>query len=195
MRIKSSLGQSALFLLWMTLLTGVIYPLGVTLLARLLFPAQAQGSLLVLDGRVRGSRLLAQDFSGGPWFLARPSAAGYATVASGASNLGPANPAFAEEVAANAAAWERAAPGRSLPPDMATSSASGLDPDISLEAALGQLDRVAAERGLDAAAKRALEARIRAMAAAATTLLGPPRVNVVDLNASLGPATKVGAGK
>jgi len=169
----------------MTVLTGVLYPAFITLAAQLAFHDKANGSLLVVGGEVRGSRLLAQDFSGGPWFLARPSSAGWETVPSGASNLAVTNPDFAKEVAANATAWAAAAPGKPMPPDMATSSGSGLDPDISLDAALDQLDRIAAARGLDGEAKAALEARIRASAAASETLLGPPRVNVVELNADL----------
>ncbi len=196
---KNALLQSLSFLLWMSLLTGVLYPALVTLGARIAFRDKANGSLLLVDGQVRGSRLLAQDFSGEKgWFIARPSASHWAAVPGGASNLAATNPDFAKEEAANAAAWAQASghavapagaqaqpPAKSLPPDMATSSRSRLDPDISLEAALGQLDRVVAERGLDAAAKATLERRIREMAAASETLLGPPRVNVVELNAGL----------
>ena len=195
---KNVLVQSLSFLFWMTILTGILYPALVTIAAQLAFRDRANGSLLVLDGQVRGSRLLAQDFSGGAWFLARPSATKWETLPSGASNLAATNPALATEEAANAAAWDVASgpmetPGiiggtasaSSIPPDMATSSGSGLDPDISLASALGQLDRVATERSFDAASKAALEGRIRAMAAASVTLLGPERVNVVELNASL----------
>ena len=183
---KNALLQSLSLLLWMSLLTGVLYPALVTLGAQLAFRDKANGSLLLVGGQVRGSRLLAQDFTTSKgWFIARPSAIGWATLPGGASNLAATNPVFAKEEAANAAAWSLAAPGKNLPPDMATSSGSGLDPDISLEAALGQLDRVASERGLEAVAKASLERRIREMAAASETLLGPPRVNVVELNASL----------
>lgn len=200
---KNVLLQSLSFLLWMSLFTGVLYPAFVTLAAGLVFPDKAGGSLLLVGGQVRGSRLLAQDFRGEKgWFLARPSATGWSTLPSGASNLAATNPDFAKEEAANAAAWAEASgqagsqaiapagaqaqpPAKSLPPDMATTSGSGLDPDISLEAALGQLDRVSAVRGLDAAAKAALGARIRAMAAASESLLGPARVNVVELNGGL----------
>jgi len=183
---KNALLQSLSFLLWMSLLTGVLYPALVTLGAQLAFRDKANGSLLIVGGQVRGSRLLAQDFTATRgWFIARPSATGWATLPSGASNLATTNPAFAKETAANAAAWSRAAPGKPIPPDMATSSGSGLDPDISLESALGQLDRVASERGFDAASKASLERRIREMAAASVTLLGPPRVNVVELNAGI----------
>lgn len=182
---KNVLVQSISFLAWATLALGLAYPALVTVCAALAFPAKAGGSLLVMDGSVRGSLLLAQDFSGPGWFRARPSAGGYATVPSGASNLAATNPDISRERATNAASWATAAPGYPLPPDMATSSGSGLDPDISPEAALGQVDRVAAERGLDAAAKDALVAEIRAMASASEGPLGPPRVNVVQLNAAL----------
>jgi K+-transporting ATPase ATPase C chain len=201
MRLKE-LTNSIVFLLAMTVVLGFVYPAAVTLVAGLAFPDQAAGSPLIVDGKLRGSRLLAQDFTQGGFFLARPSAAGWATVPGGASNLAASNPARRKEAEAATAAWVRASARIDVqdvaqanaqasgdagapPEDMLRSSGSGLDPDISLESALGQIDRVAAERGLGAEAKAALEREIRALAAASTTILGPPRVNVVVLNAFL----------
>jgi len=182
--LRSGITATA-FLLAMTLLSGLAYPLAVTGLAALLFSRQAAGSLLVVDGEIRGSRLLAQDFSAPGLFLARPSAGAWSTLPSSASNLAASNPALAVARDSRRAAWEAAAPGVAPPDDMLTASGSGLDPDLSLEAALGQVDRVGDERALSPAAREALVRRIRELARKATTLLGPPRVNVVDLNALL----------
>jgi K+-transporting ATPase ATPase C chain len=176
--------KSITFLLGMTVLTGVIYPAAVTLIAQLAFPAKANGSLLVMNGEVRGSTLLAQKFLSPRFFQARPSATDYAYVGSGASNLGPVSSDLAKAVSDRSAAW-RARFGAPAPADMLYASASGLDPDISLEAALAQADLVASARGLGPVARAALDAEIRGAAGQATTLVGPPRVNVVSLNALL----------
>lgn len=183
LRIPTSIA----FLFWMTVLTGVAYPLLMTGVAQLAFPAKANGSLLVVDGRVRGSRLLAQKFESATFFHARPSATDYAYLGSGASNLGATSAALAKSVGDRAAAWtaQNGQAAGAAPEDMLYASASGLDPDISLESALGQLGRVAASRHLDAAASASLEALVRGMAASSKSLIGPQRVNVVQLNARL----------
>lgn len=134
----------------MTLVTGVAYPLAVTGVAQLAFPAQANGSLVRdAQGEVRGSMLLAQPFEGAQWFQPRPSAAAFATVASGASNLAPSNPALAERVAKDAQrlVGEGVAP---VPMQLVTTSGSGLDPHLSPAAARWQIARIAAARGIAA---------------------------------------------
>lgn len=196
---KNVLVQSLSFLLWMTILTGVLYPAFVTLAAGLAFRDKAGGSLIRLGGEVRGSRLLAQDFGGGPWFLARPSATDWATLPSGASNLAATNPGLAKERAANVAAWAAAsgfgksqAPASPIPPDMAASSASGLDPDISSAAAEYQVARVAAARGISVDAVRAAVARHTEQPLLG--FLGEARVHVLELNLDLdGLLTTTGA--
>ena len=167
-------------LAFMTLVTGVLYPLTVTGIAQLAFPTQANGSL-VLDtkGEVRGSALIAQQFSGAQWFQSRPSAAGFATVASGASNLAPSNPALAERIA-SAAVQLRVAGKGAVPMALLTTSGSGLDPHLPPAAARYQLARIAAARGLPVEAlERLLVAHIE------KPLVGPAVVNVLALNLAL----------
>lgn len=185
---RQALGGLRLLLV-LTLLLGVVYPTAVWAVGRVV-PDRADGSLLVVDGQVRGSRLLAQAFTGPGWFQPRPSAAGdgYDALASGASNLGPENPDLLADVAARraeVAAREGVDPA-DVPADAVTASASGLDPDVSPAYAALQVPRVARERGLP-------EADVRRLVAAATRgrdlgFLGEPRVNVVTLNASLAAA-------
>lgn len=170
-------------LLGLTLLLGLVYPLAVTGLAQWLFPVQAQGSLLQQQGRVVGSALIGQAFSKPGEFWGRPSATAstpYNGAGSGGSNLGPANPALAKAVAERIAALKAAGP---VPADLVTASASGLDPHISLAAALYQVPRVAAARQLDAG-KLAQLVRQQAQQAwfgsDATA-----RVNVLQLNLAL----------
>jgi len=184
MRIPSKVPRSLTFLLAMTLLVGVAYPALVTGIAQLVFPKQANGSLLAQGGKVRGSSLLAQKFESPIFFRARPSATDYAYIGAGASNLGPTSAAIAKAVAERRASWE-AAYGTSAPEEMLYASASGLDPDIGLGAALSQVESVAKSRGLSAGAGLELGQAIRDMAAASKGLIGPPRVNVVVLNALL----------
>ncbi len=189
MDVLKKIPKSITFLLGMTILTGVIYPAAVTLAAQLAFPGKANGSLLVVKGEVRGSTLLAQKFESPRFFQARPSASDYAYVGAGASNLGRVSADLAKAVADRRAAWQArfgAAGGSSAASeDMLYASASGLDPDISLEAALAQAGNVAKARGLSPAAEAALVGEIRGEAKRATGLIGPPRVNVVSLNALL----------
>jgi K+-transporting ATPase ATPase C chain len=184
MSVLGKIPKSIGFLFWMTVLTGVLYPAAVTLVAQLAFPDKANGSLLVMDGRVRGSILLAQKFESPRFFRARPSASDYAHVGAGASNLGPVSADLAKAVADRSAAWAGVF-GTRAPEDMLYASASGLDPDISLEAALAQVDRVAAARSLSSDAKASLLSAIRSAARRSATPIGPPRVNALSLNAFL----------
>ncbi|HMO65062.1 MAG TPA: potassium-transporting ATPase subunit KdpC [Verrucomicrobiota bacterium] len=170
----------------LTVLTGALYPLAVTGLASLLFPRQAAGSVVTRDGRPVGSELLAQKFAGDRWFWPRPSAADFATVASGASNHGPTSSNLVAAVAARAAAF-RAAHGLAadapVPAELVFASGSGLDPHLSPDAARLQAGRVARARGLDPACVRALvEAHIEGPQLG---VLGEPRVNVLRLNLAL----------
>jgi K+-transporting ATPase ATPase C chain len=167
-------------ILLMSLVTGVAYPLVVTGVAQVAFADQANGSLLRDDqGRVRGSALIAQPFNGEEWFQPRPSAGAFATVASGASNLAPSNPALVTRVTEEAA--KLAVPGQgAVPLALLTTSGSGLDPHLSPEAANWQVARVAAARQLPQDQVQALvEANTR------RPLIGPPVVNVMTLNMSL----------
>lgn len=175
---------AARLLLGLTLLLGLVYPLAVTGLAQWLFPAQAQGSLLQQQGRTVGSALIGQAFSKPGEFWGRPSATAstpYNGAGSGGSNLGPANPALAERIAALKAAGPL--PVGPVPADLVTASASGLDPHISLAAALYQVPRVAAARQLDAGK---LEQLVRQQAQQAWFGSdATARVNVLQLNLAL----------
>jgi K+-transporting ATPase ATPase C chain len=184
MSVLRRIPKSLTFLFWMTILTGVLYPAAVTLVAQLAFPKAANGSLLVVDGAVRGSELLAQKLESPRFFRARPSASDYAYIGAGASNLGPVSADLAKAVAGRREAWARDF-GTSAPEDMLCASASGLDPDISLEAALAQVGRVSTARGLGADVRSGLVASIRKRAEEATGLLGTPRVDALSLDAML----------
>jgi K+-transporting ATPase ATPase C chain len=173
--------------LFFTLLLGVGYPLLVTGIAQLAFPAQANGSL-VHDraGQVIGSRLLAQAFTRPEYLHPRPSAAGssgYDAAGSSGSNLGPLNPALAERIAKDAAGLRGEAAGRPIPADALTTSGSGLDPDISPANAQMQTARIAAARGASPEAVRSLIAR--QVTPPALGVLGQPRVNVLTTNLAL----------
>lgn len=182
------LRPSILILLSLTLLTGVAYPLLITGVATLAFPSQAAGSLIIKDNKVIGSKLIGQYFSEPKYFWGRPSATSpYANnaQASGSSNLGPLNPALVEAVKQRVDALKAADPDNTqkIPVDLVTASASGLDPDISIAAALYQLNRVARVRNLDPAKVRTLiemRAYNRILG-----FLGEPRVNVLELNMAL----------
>ena len=174
--------------LQLTVVTGVVYPGLVTLVAAVAFPTQASGSLVRVDGKLVGSRLIGQSFSSPRHFWGRPSATGPApnngAVSSG-SNQGPLNPALLSAIESRVAALRAADPGhiRPVPVDLVTASGSGLDPHISIAAADFQVARVARERGMP-------EAKVRERVRAATMgrtlgVLGEPRVNVLELNLAL----------
>lgn len=182
------LRQSFSLLLLMTVITGVLYPLAATGLAQLVFPGQANGSLIVKDGKPLGSVLIGQSFTDPKYFWGRPSATtpnAYNASASSGSNLGPTNPALTDAVRQRIAALRAADPDNNapVPVDLVTASGSGLDPEISPAAAQYQLARVAKARGLGAA-------RVQALVNGYTYgrqlgVLGEPRVNVLQLNLAL----------
>ncbi|MDX2138244.1 MAG: potassium-transporting ATPase subunit KdpC [Chloroflexota bacterium] len=171
----------------LTILTGVIYPLFVTLAAQAVFPAQANGSLVNRDGAVIGSSLIGQDMNGDPrYFWSRPSSISYNPLPSSGSNLGPTSAALAETVAARADAFRvtNGLPeGVFVPTDVLFASGSGLDPHISPEAARLQVARVAAARGRTVEQINALVDG--AIEAPQLGFLGQPRVNVLLLNLTL----------
>lgn len=186
--MKTILRPALSLLLVLTLITGVIYPLIITGVAQIAFPAQANGSLIKRHGVLIGSRLIGQAFSAPQYFWSRPSATSpqpYNGLDSSGSNLGPLNPALLAAVKGRVAALRAADPGNHapIPVDLVTASGSGLDPDISLAAAYYQAGRVARARGLSVAQVRAL---IGAHARGGELgVLGDPRVNVLELNLAL----------
>jgi len=170
-----------------TFLTGVAYPMAVTAAARMLFPWQAEGSLIRDGDRIRGSVLIGQPFRGPGYFWSRASATvpAYNAAASSGSNLGPANPALAQAVADRIAMLRKADPSNTapMPVDLVTASGSGLDPHITPAAAAYQIARVARARNLS-------EAQVQQLVAGHTEgrafgVLGEPRVNVLQLNLAL----------
>lgn len=177
----------ALFVL-LSVVTGLVYPFAVTGVAQLLFPWQANGSLVMRDGKPVGSALIGQQFADPGHFWGRPSATApqpYNAAASTGSNLGPLNPALVEAVKARVEALRAADPGNAapVPVDLVTASGSGLDPDISLAAARYQAPRVARVRGLPPAQ---ITAQIERHARRPWLgILGEPRVNVLALNLAL----------
>ncbi len=176
-----------LFIL-LSIVTGLIYPLLVTGIGQALFPKQAAGSLIERDGKRVGSRLIGQNFTGPKYFWGRPSATApqpYNAAASSGSNLGPLNPALKDTVEARVQALREADPGntRPVPVDLATASASGLDPHISPAAAEYQVARVAQARGLAPETVRNLVAK--QTEDRQWGIFGEPRVNVLELNLAL----------
>ena len=177
----------------LTLITGVVYPAVTTLIGTLAFHDRVNGSVIEVDGRAVGSRLIGQPFSGAKYFWSRPSATSpqpYNGEASSGSNLGPTNPALEMAVSDRIAALKEADPDNvaPIPVDLVTASASGLDPHISPPAAEYQVARVARERGVSADAVRALVAK--ATEGRTFGVLGEPRVNVLELNLALDASLK-----
>lgn len=185
----------------LTLITGLAYPLAMTAIAGVIFPKQAQGSLIEKDGKVVGSALIGQEFKDDKYFHGRPSAtsapdpadstktvpAPYNAANSSGSNLGPTSKALNDRIKEDVEKLKVENPTAAVPVDLVTTSGSGLDPDISPEAALFQVPRVAKARNLP-------EDRVRQLVAARTEgrfagLLGEPRVNVLALNLALDAAT------
>jgi K+-transporting ATPase ATPase C chain len=169
----------------MTLVFGLGYPLVVTMLAGALFPHKAAGSLIMKNGQVIGSELIAQSFTSDRYFHPRPSAAGngYDAISSGGSNLAQSNAKLVQRIQGDIDKFTAANPGKPVPIDLVTTSGSGLDPDITPDAAFYQAPIVAKARGLS-------EDRLRALiekhiAARQLGFLGEPRVNVLELNLDL----------
>lgn len=169
----------------LTVLLGIIYPLAVTGLAFVMFPAKAGGSLIEKNGKVIGSSLIGQPFTGPGYFHSRPSAAGtgYDGTASGGTNLGPTSQKLMDNIKTAAESLREENPGSPIPIDMITASASGLDPHITPAAAEFQVPRIAKERGMNADQVRGL---VREHTEGRQFgLLGEPRVNVLELNLAL----------
>ncbi|WP_312268895.1 potassium-transporting ATPase subunit KdpC [Pseudescherichia sp.] len=184
----TSLRSAFLLLLLLTLITGGLYPLVTTLLGQGLFPAQANGSLILEDNQIRGSRLIGQNFSAPGYFHGRPSATGdapYNPQASGGSNLAGSNPALDEAITARIAALRAANPQADplVPVELVTASASGLDYGLSPQAAAWQIPRVAAARGLSTAQLAQLVVKHTHQPLLSFT--GEPGVNIVELNLAL----------
>jgi K+-transporting ATPase ATPase C chain len=169
-----------------TVLLGIIYPLVVTGLAKVLFPDKANGQLIERNGKVVGSRIIGQPFTGPGYFHSRLSAAGnngYDAANSGGSNLGPTNQKLIDRVKQDVASLQAENPAQAVPIDLVTTSASGLDPDISPAAADFQVPRVARERSMNADELRRLVAKHTE--SRQFGFLGEPRVNVLELNLDL----------
>jgi potassium-transporting ATPase KdpC subunit len=185
--MKKNLLVAVLFTLVTTVMFGLIYPLVVTGLAQLLFPSKANGQLIQKNGKIVGSSIIGQAFTGPGYFHSRPSAAGtgngYDPTSSGGSNLGPTNKMLIDRVNGSVKTLQPENPSTPIPVDLATTSGSGLDPDISPAAADFQVPRIASERKMS-------EADVRQLIAAHTSgrqlgFLGEPRVNVLELNLDL----------
>ncbi len=183
--MKKNLVTAGLMTIATTVLLGIIYPLVVTAIAQMLFPDKANGQLIKRNGQWVGSRIIGQPFTGPGYFHSRPSAAGngYDAANSAGSNLGPTNQKLIDRVKQDVASSQAENPGKPVPIDLVTTSASGLDPHISPAAADFQVSRVARERGLR-------EDEVRRVVAKHTEdrqlgFLGEPRVNVLELNLEL----------
>jgi potassium-transporting ATPase KdpC subunit len=183
--MRENLRTALLMTLVTTVIFGVIYPLGVTGLAQLLFPARANGSLIQINGQLVGSALLGQSFTAPQYFHSRPSGAGagYDASQSGGTNLGPTNHQLLDRVKGDVDKLHAENPGSAIPVDLVTASGSGLDPEISIAAAQFQMVRVARARGMS-------KAEVGALVSKHTLgrqfgFLGEPRVRVLELNLEL----------
>ena len=183
--MKKNLVTAVLMTIATTILLGIIYPLVVTGLAQVIFPKKATGQLIEKDGKIVGSRIIGQGFSGSGYFYSRLSAAGngYDAANSAGSNLGPTNQKLVDRVKQDVARLQVENPGKAVPIDLVTTSASGFDPEISPAAAEFQVPRVARARGIS-------EEQVRQLVAKHTLgrqfgFLGEPRVNVLELNLDL----------
>ncbi len=192
--MMSQLRPAVMILLAMTIITGVIYPLAITGIAQVVFPHQANGSLIIKDGKAAGSELIGQEFSDPKYFWGRLSATGdypynafnaQTLTGSSGSNYGPLNPSLMKEVRDRIDALKKADPGNTapIPVDLVTSSGRGLDPNISVAAALSQAPRVARLRGLPLGQVQQLIAEYTQ--GRQFGFLGEPRVNVLELNMAL----------
>lgn len=189
--MKKNLLISVLMTLATTVLLGLVYPLVVTGLAQVFFPEKANGQLIRRDGVVIGSRIIAQPFAGAGYFHPRPSAAGangYDASNSGGSNLGPTNQKLIDRVTADVASAQAENPGKPVPIDLVTTSASGFDPHITPAAAEFQVARVTKARGISEQAVRDLVAQNTQ--GRQWGFLGEPRVNVLELNLALDSISK-----
>ncbi len=183
--MKKNLTTAVLMTIATTILLGIVYPLVVTGLAQVLFPRQANGELIHRDGKLIGSSLIAQGFSGAGYFHPRPSAAGngYDAANSNGSQLGPTNQKLIDRVKGDVATAQADNPRLPVPIDLVTTSASGLDPDITPAAARFQIPRVASERKAPASE---IEKLVQQHTAGRQWgFLGEPRVNVLELNLAL----------
>jgi potassium-transporting ATPase KdpC subunit len=185
MNFTRNLMAAVLMTIVTTLLLGIIYPLAITAIAQVAFPGKANGQLIERDGKVIGSRIIAQGFSSPGYFRPRPSAAGtgYDAANSAGTQLGPTNKKLIDAVKANVEAARKENPTAPVPIDLVTTSASGFDPHISPAAADFQVPRIARERGIsEADVRRLVEAHT---AGRQLGFLGEPRVNVLELNIAL----------
>jgi K+-transporting ATPase ATPase C chain len=186
--MRSLIRPAVVLFVFFTVVTGLLYPLVITGITQVAFADAAAGSILTRDGKPIGSRLIGQNFSDPKYFWGRPSATSpqpYGGTASSGSNLGPLNPALIDGVKAHIQALHDADPGNAqpIPVDLVTASASGLDPEESIAAALYQVPRVARLRGLDVQAVKGLigaHAQGRFLG-----VFGEPRINVLELNVAL----------
>jgi K+-transporting ATPase ATPase C chain len=183
--MKKQLIVALLFTVVTTILFGVIYPLGVTWLSHMLFAEKANGSLIVSNGQVVGSKLIGQSFASDRYFHSRPSFAGsgYDASSSSPSNLGPTNQQLIDRVKQDVAKLHQENPSAAIPADLVTSSGSGLDPDISPAAADFQVPRVSRAHGISPDALRRLVAKHTELRQ--WGILGEPRVHVLELNLEL----------
>jgi potassium-transporting ATPase KdpC subunit len=179
-----------LFTLVTTLLFGIVYPLVMTVIAGFIFPHQANGSLILRNGQVIGSELIAQSFTSDRYFHPRPSAAGngYDATSSGGTNLAQSNAKLAKRIQGDIDALQKQNPGKPVPIDMVTTSASGLDPDITPDNAWYQVSRVAGARGISEEKVRELISQH--ISQRQLGLWGEPRVNVLELNLALDQMSK-----